>query len=120
MAKRIKELKPGEQFKICGKILSFVKNGNSLSVKMDGMYEEEPIKVPTLKEVEDYCLSKGYNNELAQKFYNYYETAEPAWTDKHGIPVTRWKQKISSVWFRPEHKIKEAKTPVPEESKYLF
>lgn len=70
---------------------------------------EENSKVPTLSEVTAYFQSKGYGEEIAKKFYTYYN--EPmvdrngrVWKDQNGKTVKSWKQKALSVWMKDEHK----------------
>lgn len=105
---RIKELKPGERFKIAGKILIFEKDGNRLSVKVAGEYEQFPeFDRPELNEVEDYFESKGYTRESAKVMWEYYEAADPKWTDKLGHSVKNWKQKALTVWMKNAEKIKD-------------
>jgi hypothetical protein len=56
---------------------------------------------PTIDEVVLFFQSKGYKVEAANKFWNYYDSAE--WKDSNGKPVKNWKQKAIGVWFKPEN-----------------
>jgi hypothetical protein len=65
--------------------------------------------VPSLSEVKEYFNSKGYDSELATKFYSYYD--EPmrdrngrVWKDQNGKTVKSWKQKAVAVWMKDEGK----------------
>lgn len=73
---------------------------------------------PTLDEVKAYFGQKGYTEEAAAKFFEYYEAG--SWTDAKGTPVKNWKQKALSVWFKPENR--DQKTPVhnPARSQYTI
>ena len=53
---------------------------------------------PTLQEVIDYFLEKGYKKEIAEKMHEYYNVAE--WKDSRGTKIKNWKQKANSVWFK--------------------
>jgi hypothetical protein len=54
-------------------------------------------------EVIIYFKEKGYTEESAKKFFEYYQSA--GWKDSNGKKVKRWKQKAIAVWFKPENKI---------------
>lgn len=114
--KKIKEIKVGERFKIAGKILIFEREDNKLSVKVTGEYEQfSEFDRPELGQVEDYFESKGYTRESAKVMWEYYEAADPKWTDKLGHPVKNWKQKALTVWMKNAEKIqdkKDAQKPV--------
>lgn len=60
---------------------------------------------PSLEDFKQYCLEKGYLPELAEKAFSYYDSAD--WKDSNGKQVKSWKQKLISVWFKPEMKIKD-------------
>lgn len=57
---------------------------------------------PTLDEVKQYFIEKGYKVEAAVKAWDYYEAGD--WIDKNGSKVLKWKQKMTGVWFKPENK----------------
>jgi hypothetical protein len=69
---------------------------------------------PTVEEVIEFFVEKGYTKESAIKAHEYYEVGN--WHDKNGKAVKNWKQKMSSVWFRDEHKAKP--DPKDEIEKY--
>jgi hypothetical protein len=85
-------------------------NDTNKNVKNDNTEnKEERCRVrkfipPTLEEMVAYFLEKGYTKESAGKAFGYYSEGE--WKDKTGTPVKNWKQKVLSVWFKPENKIK--------------
>lgn len=60
---------------------------------------------PQLSEVESYFTENGYTKESAIKAFNYYDVAN--WKDSTGKQVKNWKQKMQSVWFKDENKIKK-------------
>lgn len=59
---------------------------------------------PFLLQVIEYFKENGYTESSAIKAFNYYETGN--WTDSKGTKVKNWKQKMQSVWFKDEHKVK--------------
>ncbi|QHB40472.1 hypothetical protein snork62_gp042 [Flavobacterium phage vB_FspS_snork6-2] len=59
---------------------------------------------PSQIEVIDYFNQNGYSNESAIKAFLYYETGN--WKDGKGNQVKNWKQKMQSVWFKEDNKIK--------------
>jgi hypothetical protein len=56
---------------------------------------------PTIEEVKEYFDLNGYTEQSAIKAYNYYH--EGKWIDSRGNKVLNWKQKMQSVWFKPEN-----------------
>lgn len=58
---------------------------------------------PSRDELRAYCLGRGYTSELADKVFDYYDSAD--WKDSKGKQVKSWKQKLISVWFKDEYKI---------------
>lgn len=73
---------------------------------------------PTLDEVKEFFKDRGYTEESAIKFHDYYSLGN--WKDGKGNQVKNWRQKSSSVWFRDEHKIKYDTKSVDKENKFLF
>jgi len=70
---------------------------------------------PSQIEVIDYFNQNGYSEESAIKAFKYYETGQ--WKDGKGNKVKNWKQKMQSVWFKEDNKIKP-KIEIP--TKYNF
>lgn len=62
-------------------------------------------KTPTLEEVELFFKEKGYTAYAAKKAFNHYDLA--GWKDTNGKPVKVWKQKMNTVWFKPENEIQK-------------
>lgn len=60
---------------------------------------------PTLDDVISYFIEKGYTREAAKKAFSYYDVE--GWKDSRGKQVLSWKQKMISVWFKPENKQKK-------------
>jgi hypothetical protein len=58
---------------------------------------------PTLEDCVSYFFEKGYTEQSAKKFYDYYSCEN--WKDSKGNAVKSWKQKAQSVWFKDENKI---------------
>lgn len=67
--------------------------------------DKQPAPAPKIEDVKEYFKSKGYTNESACKFFEYYETT--AWRGANGNPVLNWKGKALSTWFTDKNKIKE-------------
>lgn len=63
-----------------------------------------------VNEVKDYFKEKGYTENSAIKFFEYYSVSD--WKDSNGKVVKSWKQKAQSVWFKEENKIKELPTHI--------
>lgn len=59
---------------------------------------------PNLQDVKTFFKDKGFGAELAERAFDYYDTAN--WKDSKGNKVRNWKQKMISVWLKPENKIK--------------
>jgi hypothetical protein len=62
----------------------------------------KPFVPPTPQEVQDYFESKGFDADLANKAWGYYDVAN--WKDSTGKQVLNWKQKMISVWMREENR----------------
>lgn len=60
---------------------------------------------PSLQEVKDYFKEKGYSQTVAVTAFEYYSSND--WRDRNNRPVKSWKQKMISVWFKPENKEQE-------------
>lgn len=59
---------------------------------------------PTLLEVKNYFKEKGFSEQSAIRAFDYYNDADPPWTDRNGDPVRSWKSKMTAVWFKSENK----------------
>jgi hypothetical protein len=59
---------------------------------------------PSVDEVILYFSENGYDSHIGEKAFNYYDVA--GWNDSKGDPVKNWKQKMQSVWFKDDNKIK--------------
>jgi len=68
-----------------------------------------PFVPPSLDEVKAYFEEKGYQEAAAIRAWDYYEAGE--WKDSKGNKVKNWKQKMLSVWFKPEY-LKPVSQPV--------
>lgn len=63
-------------------------------------------KYPSLEEVKAFFKEKGYSEEVAIRAFNHYDSAK--WHDTSGKKVLNWKQKMFSVWFKPENRSVES------------
>jgi len=72
--------------------------------------EEDLSSPPSLDSVEQYFIDNGYTKESAKKAFDYYNASltggKRKWRDKNGNVVKNWKQKMHSVWFKEENKVK--------------
>lgn len=78
----------------------------------DKIIEEKSINTPPLlNEVVSYFIDNGYTKESAERAYAYYnasiEDGGRVWKDSKGNTVKNWKQKMRSVWFKEENKVKQ-------------
>jgi hypothetical protein len=64
---------------------------------------------PSLDEVCQYFMEKGFTEQSAQKAFSYYDISN--WKDSKGNAVKNWKQKMISVWFKDENKIQAYSNP---------
>lgn len=72
-------------------------------VKESKVKENRVFKAPALNEVESYFTENGYSKESAIRAFNHYDVAD--WHDTKGNKVINWKQKMQTVWFKPENKV---------------
>jgi hypothetical protein len=77
--------------------------------KPKGKKVKQPAPAPKLEDVKAYFKLKGYSDESACKFHEYYETT--GWRGANNAPILNWKGKALAVWFVDKNKIQvEAKT----------
>jgi hypothetical protein len=108
------------------------KRKNAIPLKSDAIpleSQKNPKRIPkkndaidmgtvNVNEIIDYFILNGYKEEIAIKAYNYYKEAN--WHDASGKKVLNWKQKMQSVWFKPENKIVDKKDLPKEETEREF
>jgi hypothetical protein len=82
-----------------------INNNKEIKIKKKN---KEYIK-PSLTDISTYIQEKGYDTNIAQKFFDYYEAGD--WHDSNGRKVKNWKQKLNSVWFKDENKVKKVNLP---------
>ncbi|HBE41219.1 MAG TPA: hypothetical protein DDW27_08455 [Bacteroidales bacterium] len=75
---------------------------NDIDIVSEIKRKRTPFKKPTIQEVRNYFDENGYNPDFGETRWHYYNDAN--WFDSHGSPVLNWKQKMRSVWFKPENK----------------
>lgn len=79
--------------------------------------------IPTLEEVIQYVVGKGYDQSIAEKFHAHYQKYTPdnarLWRDKYGKTVKDWKGKLNHVWFRDEEKRDESIPVLPAGHRFL-
>ena len=109
-------------------IIAKESGGDNLAIAKTSHIREDKIKEEEIKkdkikrftppsqiEVINYFNQNGYSEESAVKAFKYYETGQ--WKDGKGNQVKNWKQKMQSVWFKEDNKIKP-KIEIP--TKYNF
>lgn len=77
-------------------------NNNINNESKDFKKSKKTFTPPTEKAVIDYFDERGYTEEAAKLAYEFYAVAD--WIDSRGCAVKNWKQKMLSVWFKPENK----------------
>jgi hypothetical protein len=87
---------------------SFINNNTTeLPLKIvPNISEKKKFIPPTEIEVIKYFEENEYTKEAGKIAFKYYSIAE--WKDSTGKPVKNWKQKMISVWFKPENKRPES------------
>lgn len=75
-------------------------------IREDKIRGEESNKktTPTLDDFKSYFTKNNFPTSLAEKAFKFYNDND--WKDSQGNKVTNWKQKVISVWFKEEDKIK--------------
>jgi len=94
------------------------RKGKEIKVKEKKVNKGKSFIAPSLPDVKDYFKENGYPENLAVRAFNHYDIA--GWIDAKGNPVKNWKQKMHSVWFTDENKIKEPKPPVKVDYENLY
>lgn len=79
--------------------------------KREEMKEETESKIPSLSDVRSYFVEYGYDPEIGERAWNYYnesvrDSKKKYWRDSKGNMIKNWKRKMQAVWFKPENKIK--------------
>lgn len=102
----MKKLELEEVFSLGGSKYYFTKESGKLAVKKAGTVAvKKGFTPPTLQEVEEFFIFKGYDKDLAKRFVDYYSAGD--WKDQRGNPVKNWKQKAISTWFKESNKPKQ-------------
>lgn len=78
---------------------------NTSKVKKSKVKKSKVFIKPTIEEVKQYFSENGYLESVAIKAFNYYDIAD--WHDSNDKAIKNWKQKMQSVWFKEENKIKQ-------------
>jgi hypothetical protein len=86
------------------KITDSVSVNGSVSVNVSDNKYRRAFAAPSLEDVRKYFAENEYSVGAADKAFAYYN--EAGWVDSKGNKVRNWKQKMISVWFKPENKIK--------------
>ena len=60
---------------------------------------------PKIDEVKQFFKESGYSEQCAINAFEYYEDKD--WHDKNDNPVSNWKLKMRTVWFKDENKLQE-------------
>jgi hypothetical protein len=81
-------------------------DGNAINKGKERKELKKKFIAPTLEEIKSFFKEKGYSEESAIKAFNHYNYAD--WKDTSGKQVLNWKQKMNTVWFKPENKIQQS------------
>ena len=116
----MKKIALDEEFSAVGGIYVFTnKEGKIVLQRVRNAGKTKEFIPPTLDEVKGFFKERGYIEEAAVKFHDYYTLGN--WKDGKGNSVKVWKQKASSVWFTDKNKIKEQPAKAKEkEGKFMF
>jgi hypothetical protein len=90
---------------------------NTIKGKERKEKERKVFTPPSIDEVREYFISKGYREDVAEKAFEYYDSNE--WRDRNGNEVTAWKQKMVANWFKDESKILANVVPLPKKKMVL-
>lgn len=116
MGNSVKKIAENEPFQMGNKVFEYkIEDGAIKLSKVRDIKSKPSFTPPSLQEVKDYFKLKGYTEDSAVKFHEYYEEGE--WRDSGGKPVKNWKQKAMSVWFTEKNKIQI--TPVKTGTKFF-
>lgn len=115
----MKKINLNEEFSAAGRVWMFDDSSGKVIFKnLRPAGKSKPSFIPpTLDEVKAFFKEKGYTEESAIKFHEYYEAGN--WKDGKGNQVKNWRQKSMSVWFTDKNKIK-AKTEEKDKKGFLF
>ncbi|MFP4017947.1 MAG: hypothetical protein ACLFUH_01750 [Bacteroidales bacterium] len=80
--------------------------------------KKKPFHPPSKEDIKEYFKENGYDPEIGEKAFNYYDSAN--WHDSKGNKIKNWKQKMQGVWFREEHKISKKKRKMSQEREIVF
>lgn len=76
-------------------------NDNTINDNKKKKYKKENSFIkPTLNDVKDFFLSKGFNEDYAEMAFDYYDSAD--WKDSRGSKVVNWKQKMIANWLNSD------------------
>ena len=74
---------------------------NDIDIEEGEKRKRTPFKKPSIEDVKNFFAENGYNLIAGERAFKYYDDAN--WFDSKGHPVLNWKQKMRSVWFKPEN-----------------
>lgn len=118
----MKKIKEGEEFQLGSQVFTYsINESGGVVIKVVNKPSKSKTTQkanPTIQEVKDFFKSKGYSEESAIKFHEYYDVA--GWKDAKGNPVKNYKQKAMAVWFVDKNKIQEKPQKESKDPKFLF
>jgi hypothetical protein len=115
----MKKIKENEEFQLGNRVFTYsINEGKIQLIPGKKLVDKKAFIPPKIEEVQTFFKQKGYKDEAAVKFHQYYTDLD--WKDKNNEPVKNWKAKCVSVWFRPEHKIVEIKLEKPKTPGFQF
>lgn len=114
----MKKLQSGEEFDYSGWIWIPSNDNGKVTFKpiRESSAKKEKVKKsfipPSPVDVLEYFTEKGYSQQSAAKFFDFYNVAD--WKDSNGKQIINWKQKAVGIWFKPENEIK-SKQPTQQQ-----
>lgn len=70
-------------------------SGKQVATNKNDKTNKTVFVAPTYEEVLDFAQSKD-RADLAKRFFDHYEEANPPWTDNRGSPIRSWRQKFNN------------------------
>jgi len=117
-------IKLNEEFSGAGRIWMFDNSSGKVILKNlreAGKSRTKEFIPPTLNEVKKYFEQEGYKEDVAERAFRHYNSAN--WHNSKGKKVLNWKQTMGTNWMTPENKIKESSNQFNEDNKdpkFLF
>jgi len=84
-------------------MLSHMENENENDIYFNNKIGvQNNFQIPTIEQVIEFTLSKGYSEDVAKKAFEYYSNQD--WKDKNNKPINNWRNSLTFYWFTDENK----------------